>query len=120
MSSRKERRAKQQGRQQQQQAGQQQAPEFNAGYRVAIRQEGRLVNAYWTPVGTMATAQVISCIPAELASRAPKLYECWFMVVEAMARDLLQPLLEPGQNVSRMVYHEPNSEQPLPPRAGAA
>lgn len=80
-----------------------------AGWRIAVRTEGRLIRAYWAPQGTMVGAQLVSCFPVDVARRAPDVYDCWIMVLQALAAELLRPLLEPGQSVGSFELQEPRA-----------
>lgn len=50
--------------------------------RIAIRQEGKMVNAYWAPIDSMEGAELVCCCSVEVLDDAPELQEAFYMLMQ--------------------------------------
>lgn len=74
-------------------------------YRIAIRTEGDLVNAYWARYETMEGAKLCMSIDRRLCD-VPMIREGFTLVAQAIAAHLIQGALQPGQTVSGFVMED--------------
>jgi hypothetical protein len=70
-------------------------------FRIAIRTEGEFVNAYWARGGTMDGAKLCMSIDRKLCD-VPMIREGFMLVAEAIARNLVEAILLPGQSISHV------------------
>lgn len=84
-------------------------PQTPAPYRIAIREEGAMVNAYWTSTDTMEGAELVASIQTRMLRDDPGLWEGFQIMAQAMAVSLTQHRLgvtPTGLNVSEAAQHE--------------
>ena len=67
-------------------------------YRIAIRAEGAMVNAYWTRTESMDGAQLVASISRELCEAEWAMFSAFRMLMEAAAVELVR--LRLGARVS--------------------
>lgn len=51
-------------------------------YRIAIREESGMVNAYWAPIDSMEGAELVACCSREVLDDAPELVDAFYMLME--------------------------------------
>lgn len=59
-------------------------------YRVAIRGEGKMINAYWTRTGTMDGAELIASIAREVCESSSELWDAFQVLMQATSVELVK------------------------------
>jgi len=59
-------------------------------YRIAIRAEGNMINAYWTRTGTMEGAELVACISRDVCDSSNALFEAFHALIEATSVELVR------------------------------
>lgn len=78
-------------------------------YRVAMREEGPMVNLYWTPADTMQGAQLVGCISSDIVHSSPELGHAFKVFAQCCAVELAKVRLGAkviGVDVSDAPEHE--------------
>lgn len=83
-------------------------------YRVAMREEGAMVNLYWTRAETMVGAELVGSFNRELCYSAPEIGQAFKMLAGIMAAELCRVRL--GVQASAIEH----SDAPEHERAGNA
>lgn len=63
---------------------------FDKPYRIAIRAEGPVINAYWARTGTMEGAEQVASINRELCDSEPKIFEGFQLLMKALSVELVR------------------------------
>lgn len=78
-------------------------------YRIAVREEGAMVNAYWTPIDTMDGAELVACVNRAALKSAPELGVAFMTLMQCLSIELAKTRLGArvvGVDVSTAPQHE--------------